>query len=337
MFGFRYAKFTPGYYVFKYKKGKLISEGDGLSFYYYSPSTSIVVVKTGTADAHFMFSEITVDFQEVTVQGQLTYRVAEPAKTAGMLNHAVNNDTLRYMTDDPQKLPERLINLALVATKGAIKSLPLKAALAAGDTFAQKILDFLRAEPMVAALGIEVLSVTVAGVKPNAETARALESQTREQIMKESDDAVFLRRNAAIEQERLIRENELNTEAAVEDKNREIREKQMHTKRIIQEREQEMQAKELEFAVENESRRQALVALSTENSRKEADAKAYEVASILKAYEATSPEVIQLLANSNIDSARLIALAFQGIADKADKIGQLNISPDLLKSLMERD
>ena len=32
---------------------------------------------------------------------------------------------------------------------------------------------------------------------------------------------------------------------------------------------------------------------------------------------------------------KLIALAFQNLADKADKIGQLNITPDLLQDLMK--
>jgi hypothetical protein len=32
---------------------------------------------------------------------------------------------------------------------------------------------------------------------------------------------------------------------------------------------------------------------------------------------------------------KLIALAFQNLAGNADKIGQLNITPDLLQSLMK--
>ena len=35
-----------------------------------------------------------------------------------------------------------------------------------------------------------------------------------------------------------------------------------------------------------------------------------------------------------MDPAQLIAQAFGGIADKAEKIGQLNMSPELLNSLL---
>lgn len=47
----------------------------------------------------------------------------------------------------------------------------------------------------------------------------------------------------------------------------------------------------------------------------------------MKIYEEMNPETLKALANANLDAGRLMAMAFQGIADKADKIGNLNISP----------
>ena len=43
-------------------------------------------------------------------------------------------------------------------------------------------------------------------------TDGALEAAAREEILRQQDDAIYKRRNAAIEQERLVKENELNTE-----------------------------------------------------------------------------------------------------------------------------
>jgi hypothetical protein len=37
MLGFRFIKFQPSEYVFKYRNGDIVKEGDGLSFYYYAP------------------------------------------------------------------------------------------------------------------------------------------------------------------------------------------------------------------------------------------------------------------------------------------------------------
>ena len=54
----------------------------------------------------------------------------------------------------------------------------------------------------------------------------------------------------------------------------------------------------------------------------------------MKAMSATDPKVLQALANAGMNPEQLIAVAFQEMAGRADKIGQLNISPDLLRELM---
>ena len=56
-------------------------------------------------------------------------------------------------------------------------------------------------------LGIEVLGLSLLAIKPSPETQRALEAETREQILQEADDAIYTRRNSAVEQERKIKEN----------------------------------------------------------------------------------------------------------------------------------
>ena len=46
--------------------------------------------------------------------------------------------------------------------------------------------------------------------------------------------------------------------------------------------------------------------------------------------------VIQALAATGMQPGQLIAQAFSGLAEKAEKIGQLNVSPELLNSLMQK-
>ncbi len=188
---------------------------------------------------------------------------------------------------------------------------------------------------MIQALGIEVLGVSILAIKPNPETSQALEAETREQILKESDEAIFLRRNAAVEQERIIKENELNTDIAVENKNREIKEKQMESEKLVQVKRQEMSEADLVFKIQQEQKNKDLVQLRSENARIESDAKAYAISAAMKAYQDVDPLILEILANNGMDSGKLIALAFQELAENADKIGQLNISPDLLQQLMQ--
>jgi hypothetical protein len=335
MFGIRFAKFEPGRYVFRYKKGEITAQGEGLSFSYYAPTTSLVSVPVGSADAPFMFSETSADFQELTIQGQLTYRVSDPAKTAKMLNYTIGSKTLDYISDDPERLSERLINLALIAVKATVKNMPLRAAIVASDSVAKQAYRSLCENTMVQSLGVEILSLSIAAIKPAPETARALEAETREEILKESDQAIFQRRNYAVEQERIIRESELNTEIAVEYKNREIQETRMETERLAQQKQLEMRDEQLKFEIQAEEKNRELVELRTKNDRTEADAKAYALREIMKVYENTNPDVLKAVTSAGLDSGRLMALAFQGIADGAEKIGNLNISPDLLTTLIK--
>ena len=90
----------------------------------------------------------------------------------------------------------------------------------------------------------------------------------------------------------------------------------------------------LETNIGLEDRRKSMVALAAENAKAEADARAYGVSSTMKALGSVDPKILQALASTSMKPEQLIAYAFQELAGKAEKIGQLNISPDLLRELM---
>ena len=54
----------------------------------------------------------------------------------------------------------------------------------------------------------------------------------------------------------------------------------------------------------------------------------------MKALADTDAKVLKALASTSMKPEQLIAFAFQELAGKAEKIGQLNISQDLLRELM---
>jgi hypothetical protein len=172
-------------------------------------------------------------------------------------------------------------------------------------------------------------------IKPTPETARALEAETREQLMGKADEAIFVRRNAAVEQERAIRENEMQTEIAVEQKRRQIKETEMETQRIVQEKEFALQGTKLASLVELEDKNKELVALQSENQRTEADSKAYATGAMMKIFAEMNPLVLQSLAAGGMTSAQLMSQAFQQLAQNAEKIGELNMSPELLREILK--
>jgi regulator of protease activity HflC (stomatin/prohibitin superfamily) len=336
MFGIRFIKVEPTDFILQFKRGKVVREGAGLSFFYFGPLTSLVLIPIGSVDVPFIFQEVTADFQGVTVQGQLTYRVVEAKKLAQLMNFTLAPNGKRYLSDDPEKLPQRLINHAQVLTRASLKSLPLREALGQSDALVSSLRKGLQSAEVIASLGIEILGLSILAIKPTPETSRALEAEAREQILREADEAVYARRNAAVEQERSIKENELNTEIAVENKKRQIKETQMEAEKSVQKKKLEIKEAEMAGKIGLEVKKKDLVVLSTANAREEADSKAYAIAAVMKALSGTDPKTLQVLTSVGMDSGKLVALAFKELAENADKIGQLNVSPDLLRELLDR-
>ena len=114
-----YMKAAPTTYVLHYQGGRLRREGPGLTFVYLLPPSTIVAVPLASSGVPFVFNEITADFQAVTLQGQLTYRVAEPRRLAALLDYSVRpNGT--YRSDDPEKVPERLVETLQILARTAV-------------------------------------------------------------------------------------------------------------------------------------------------------------------------------------------------------------------------
>jgi regulator of protease activity HflC (stomatin/prohibitin superfamily) len=252
------------------------------------------------------------------------------------MNFTLAPNGKRYLSDDPEKLPQRLINHAQVLTRASLKSLPLREALGQSDALVSSLRKGLQSAEVIASLGIEILGLSILAIKPTPETSRALEAEAREQILREADEAVYARRNAAVEQERSIKENELNTEIAVENKKRQIKETQMEAEKSVQKKKLEIKEAEMAGKIGLEVKKKDLVVLSTANAREEADSKAYAIAAVMKALSGADPKTLQVLASVGMDSGKLVALAFKELAENADKIGQLNVSPDLLRELLDR-
>src|SRR5258708_27190500 len=191
MFGLRFVKVQPTTYLLQYRRGKVVREGVGLSFFYYAPTTSLVAVPVASADVPFIFQEITSDFQAVTVQGQVTYRVSEPKRLAGLLNYTLAPFGQGYASDDPDKLPERVIHVINVLARAELQKLQLREAIRGSDTLVKSLRAGLAAAEEITSLSLEVLGLSILAVKPTPETARALEAETRERRVREADDASY--------------------------------------------------------------------------------------------------------------------------------------------------
>lgn len=333
----KYKKFEPTEYVMKIKKGKIIQQGLGLSFFYNTMTTSIMVLPATAFDTAFAYDDImTSDFQKITVQGDISYTISDYQKAAKMVDFSFKNNKKEQeltLTDARQKMAKRMMNLIKVYTAKYISTKNIKEVIKSADELAEVLKTALKKDETVQELGLQMIAVSILGILPQPDTRRALEAATREEILKQQDDAVYKRRNSAIEQERIIKENELNTEIKIAEKEKEKHEKNMETKRMLQEKQAELDAQKIANDISLEEEKQKLVDLQTENEKKKSDAKAYDSEVLLRTFAGVDAEIIKALAVSGMDSKALIAKAFVEIGDKADKIGVLNVSPDLLETL----
>ena len=334
MFGIRFIKSQPTVHLMQFRAGKVVREGSGLSFFYYGPTTTLVAVPVASQDRPFILELVTADFQRVTVQGQVTYRINDPRRTAAMMDFSLAKNGQTYVSEDPKRLGDRVAQQVEVIVQQAVQALELKAALRASAAIARTAQAELAAQPEIAALGLEILGVSVMAVKPTPDIARALEAEARESNLKAADDAVYLRRMSAVENERAIRQNELDTDIAVEQKKQQISEAQMEAKATLMRKENTLRTEQMAADIELEDKRKAFVADQAENSRTLAEAEAYRVAAVMDALSKTDPRIVNALATAGMQPGQLIAQAFGGIAERAERIGQLNVSPDLLQGLM---
>ena len=283
---FAYFKGQPTEYVLKFGGGKPRAQGRGLSFYYLVRTTSIVVVPTQVRDAGFVFNELTNTFQTVTVQGSLTYRIADPARAAALIDFAIDPRRRTYLSTDPDSLGGRIVNAVQGEVRAEIQHRSLEETLRDTQTLAGAVLDRVRASEKLGDMGIEVLTLNVLSASPTKEVARALEADYRESLLGRADEATFARRRAAVEAERGIKERELQTDTALAEQ------------------------------------RARLIDLEGANRVKEAQAKGEALRAELAAYEGTDPQ-------------RIVAMALRAMGERAEHIGSLNFTPEVLAGLLD--
>lgn len=336
MFNLKFFKADPSTFVIRSVNGHVKSQGQGLSFWYNSATTSIAALPLSAQETPFIFNFQTADFQSLRVQGQLSFQVSAPEKTAGVLNFVLNRDGKTYATDDPMKLNDRIVRAAQTIIQAEIQSTPLRRALLLSQSLVALVQSRLSQQAALEALGITILDFSVTAITPTPETARALEAEARESLLKEADDAIYARRKSSVEQERTIKEAELETALSVQKKEQQIEESRLENERALLREQAAMAQERLAAEIGEEQQRQTLVSLSADNQRVQSDADAYAIETKMKAYRELPVENLKALALSRMAPEQLMAMAFESLAQNAGKIGELNIAPDMFSQMMKK-
>lgn len=295
MLNLGFFKGQPTEYVIRYRSGRVVREGPGLAFFYLAHHTQVVAVPTSSADAAFVFNETTSNFQAVTIQGQFTYRVADPRQVAALLNFGVDPRRRTHLCDDPQRLPQRIGNVIQMETRTELQSRSLEETLRDSQAIAAAVFHRIVEQRLLEPMGVELLSVYFLSARPTPEVAKALEAQYRETLLRQADEAIYARRAAAVEEERTIKENELNTQIALE------------------------------------GQRQQLIALEGSNAETEADHRGRALEREA-GYQARASE-LALGPYRTLDPRAILALAMKELGQNAARIENLTITSEMLAAL----
>jgi hypothetical protein len=172
----------------------------------------------------------------------------------------------------------------------------------------------------LAQTGSAVVDVRVVAIRAEPEVEKALQTTAREKVQQEADRATFERRALAVERERAIGENELQSQIELA-----RREEQLVTQRGANAR---RQAEEAAAAnrIETEalaSRKERLTLVEAEGKRALGEAEAAGEAARLAAYR-------------DLPEGVLTGLALKELAGNLPQIDSLTVTPDLLAPLLTK-
>jgi len=257
---FNYYKGEPNTYVLCHRNGRLVQHGVGINFFYLPQTTSIATIPMASQESQFIFNETTADFQEISIQGSLTYRLTDPLEVAKRLDFTVIPKTHLYKSEDPQQLVQRVVNSVQAHTRSEVSQRSLEEALSEVKELAFVVFEKVAAAPELNALGIELEGLHFTAVKATPEMQKALEAEYRESLHKRADQAIYDRRKSAVDEERKIRESEMNTDVELENRRKDLVDMQARNSLTLAEA--EARADELKLSPYGELPPQALVGLA---------------------------------------------------------------------------
>ncbi|MGB2741865.1 MAG: SPFH domain-containing protein [Cognaticolwellia sp.] len=334
MFGINFYKADPSTHVMLFKNGKIKLQGRGTSFYYFAPAVSLVAVPLSSKETPFVFRMKTNDFQDVTVQGQITFRIENPELAAQMINFSIDAKG-KYQSEEPEKLEERIMRSVQVVVRNALDKLNLQSALTSAQLLTQTLQDELPRQSSLQRLGIEITEISLTGITPTPETAKALEAEVRESLLKDADNAIYARRLSSIDQEKQVREEELETEKAIARKQQDLEKQVLEAEREKMQQQFIIDQEKIEATTHNERMKALLVELENSNSKAKADTRAYDIRAQLEAFNDIDIDKLKIMSMNGAKPEQLIAQAIENLTQGDNKIGNLNLSPDLLQSLIK--
>jgi hypothetical protein len=316
---FSHVRGAPSAQLMLWKGGRLRRAGRGIAFWFQPLSANLAEVPLDDRELTFLFHGRTSDFQEAVCQGTITYHVVDATALASRIDFGLSLQTGLPNQTPLEQIADRLTQLAQQHAWALISGATLAQLMLDGvGRLRSAIGDGLAGDTDLRAMGLEIVSARVSSIAPDATVEKALQTQTREAIQQQADEATFARRALAVEKERAIAENELQNRIELARRQAQLVEQEGRNAR----KSAEEAAASARIEAEGSADRTRIgAAASAESVRAiEGERVAIEKERI-SAYGALSP-------------AALLALAAREFAEKIEKIEHVNLSPDLLSPFL---
>lgn len=295
-------------HVIRYRNGRVVKSGRGVTFWFSPESASISEVPMDDREMTVFVKGRSKDFQDVGVQGTITWHVADPELLAQRVDFSIGLQTGVHQNEPLQRIETRLNGLVSQTTLQYMAETPVRALLDAGlDPLRQRLEASLAAAGSLAEIGVVIVAVRLTNLAPSKELERALQTPTFEALQQKADEAMFERRALAVEKERAIAENELanRTELARREK--------------------------LLISEEAENARSRATGVA-EASQIEAGAEAGRIRTVEGAR--AEAEQAHVAVYRDVPPSVLLGLAAREFAGKLKTIEHLNVTPDLLAAVV---
>jgi regulator of protease activity HflC (stomatin/prohibitin superfamily) len=295
-------------HILRFRKGRRVQSARGAAFWFNPDGASIAQVPMDDRDLPFLFNSRSKDFQELTVQGMLVWRVADPEKLAERIDFSIDLKHGLHLGQPVDQIATLLTGLAQQLATQYLAEFDVNAVLKSGvKPILERMERGLIGTQRLTDMGLEVVNVRVADVAPSSELTRALQTPTFERLQQQADQATFERRALAVEKERAIAENELANQIELARRQKELIERE-----------------------DENARNRATAEAAAKKIASEAEADRIRVIEQAK----SESERARVGIYSEIPPGVMMGLAAQEFAGKLKAIEHLNITPEVLSALV---
>jgi regulator of protease activity HflC (stomatin/prohibitin superfamily) len=317
----RHLRSTATAHVLHVRNGRVVKGATGASFWFRPLSAVLSEVPVDDRELPLLFHARTADFQDVTVQMTLTFRVTDPGLAAGRVDFSIDPVTGRWRGMPLDQVAGLLTESAQQHALDLLTTIDLAAALTGGVAPIREAVEGgLAADARLRETGLAVIGVRVVAVRPEADVERALQTPTRERVQQEADRATYERRALAVERERAISENELANQIELARREEEL----VGQRGVNARREAESAAAAAEVASEAQATRDQRAAQVHADAERLAGAARGEATAAM------------LAAHGEVPAELLLAIAARELAANMPRIESLVLTPDLLAPVLAK-